>query len=138
MTQLNPYLAFAGNCRAAMNFYKECLGGELIIQTVGESPMDQQMPGMTSNNVMHASLTKDSLILLASDMMGSEKAVQGNTISLCLNCSSEEEINTFFKNLSAGGTVTQPLTEAFWGATFGMLTDKFGFNWMLNYMKKPQ
>ena len=38
MAKLNPYLNFNNQCREAMNFYKECLGGELFFQTVGELP----------------------------------------------------------------------------------------------------
>lgn len=44
MTQINSYLTFNGNCREAMNFYKDCLGGELILQTIGESPLAYKMP----------------------------------------------------------------------------------------------
>ena len=135
MTQLFPYLRFNGNCREAMSFYKSCLGGELILQTVAESPIAAQMPPGTGNNIMHATLTKGSLMLAGSDMAPAEGVKQGNHMVLTLNCSSAEEINTFFQNLSAGGKVSMPLQAEFWGDTFGMLTDKFGNEWMLNYAK---
>lgn len=136
MTQINPYLLFGGNCREAMNFYADCLGGELTMQTMGESPMGKDMPQEMKDNIMHASLSKNGILLLmASDMMGKEEVKQGNTISLSLNCGSEDEINMFFSKLSAGGQVTQPLEDAFWGAKFGMLIDKFGMHWMLNFDK---
>lgn len=136
MAQINAYLTFDDNCREAMEFYKECLGGELFIQTLGESPVAEQMPGASKDSIMHASLTKNSLVLMASDMMGKEKLIQGNNVSLSLNCENEEEINTLFNKLSAGGQITMPLGEQFWGAIFGMFTDKFGIHWMLNYDKK--
>ena len=44
MTQINAYLTFNGNCREAMNFYKEVLDGDLALQTIGESPMADKMP----------------------------------------------------------------------------------------------
>ena len=135
MTQINIYLHFNGNCREAMAFYKECLGGDLIVQTVGESPMAEQMPAEMHKSVLHSSLTRDELVLLATDMLGPEGAIQGNTISLCLNCSSAEEIHTSFANLYVGGKMGHPLEETFWGATFGDLTDKFGINWMFNFDK---
>lgn len=137
MTQINAYLHFSSNCREAMTFYKECLGGELSIQAVGESPMADQMPPELQKNILHASLVKDGFVLLGSDM-GPEGAIKGNTISLLLNCSSAEEIKTFFSNLSAGGEIGHPLKEEFWGATFGDLTDKFGINWMFNFDKNQQ
>ncbi len=138
MTQINAYLTFGGNCREAMTFYKECLGGDLTMQAVGETPAASEMPPEAKDSIMHATLQKDSLVLMASDKMSPMELKQGNTITLSLNCSSEEEIKTFFSNLSSDGQVTMPLADQFWGATFGMLTDKFGMNWMLNYHKNPK
>jgi PhnB protein len=136
-TQINAYLTFKGNCREAMSFYKDCLGGELNIQTVGESPIAGQCPEAIQGQVMHASLMNNNLILMGSDMMSSSAYVHGNSISLSLNCSSEDEINTFFKKLSEGGKVIDDLKLQFWGALFGVLQDKYGFVWMLNYNKNP-
>lgn len=135
MTHINPYLAFGGNCREAMTFYHACLGGDLNIQTVGETPMADQMPE-AKDQVMHAAIINDKIHLYASDMLKGGQVTQGNTISISLNCSSEEEIQSFFSKLSEGGTITQPLEKAFWGGTFGMFTDKFGFTWMLNYSEE--
>src|SRR5688572_8621698 len=133
MTQINAYLNFNGNCHEAMTFYKECLGGELTVQTVEGSPIETQCPPAMKHQVLHASLLKDSLVLMASDMTGPDGFIKGNTISLSLNCSSEKEIETFFTKLSSGGQITHPLEKEFWGATFGVLTDKYGIRWMLNY-----
>ena len=135
MTQINAYLNLDGNCREVMTFYKDALGAELNMQTVEGSPIEAQCSSAIKNQILHASLVKDELILMASDMQGPEGFIKGNNIALSLNCSSEEEIRTFFANLSDGGTITHALTEAFWGATFGVLTDKFGIRWMLNYDK---
>ncbi len=107
------------------------------MQTVGESPMAGQMPPEMHKNILHSSLTTDSFLLLASDMMGPEGAIKGNTITLCLICSSEEEIHTFYSNLSSGGEIGHPLEEVFFG-TFGDLTDKFGMNWMFQFDKNSQ
>lgn len=135
MAKIVAYLYFGGNCREAMTFYQQCLGGELQMQTIGESPMGEQASAAEKEKILHAHLEKSALELLASDMFGSEEAVRGNTTSLCLDCSSEEEVRTLFANLSAGGKVGHPLQEEFWGAIFGELTDKFGVNWMFNYNK---
>lgn len=136
MSQINPYLAFNGNCREAMTFYQTCLGGELQMQTFGESPMGEQTPAEMKNQILHSALVKDGNVLLfASDSMGEDAIVQGNTMTLCLNCRSEEEITTLFSKLAEGGQVGHSLTTEFWGATYGDLTDKFGMRWMLNYDK---
>lgn len=136
MTLINAYLNFSGNCREAMNFYKECLGGELNMQTVEGSPIETQCPAAMKHHILHASLAKDDLLLMGSDMQEpGEGFTKGNNIALSLNCSSEEEIKTFFSNLSKEGKVSHALTEQFRGATFGVLTDKYGIRWMLNYDK---
>jgi PhnB protein len=138
MAQLVPYLTFNGNCREAMTFYKECLGGKLTIQSVKDTPMAGQMPPEAQNNIMHSSLIKGTLTLMASDMMGGPKGVvHGNSITLMLNCDSEQEIKSAFARLSAGGKVRSELKTEFWGSTFGDLEDKFGLRWMLNFDKPP-
>jgi PhnB protein len=132
MTQINAYLTFNGNCREAMTFYKKCLGGELSLQTVKDSPMAKQWPAQVQEHILHASLRKDKLILLGSDIGGSDGIINGNMISLALGCSSNEEIEKFFSNLSIGGKITHPLHK-FYDGTIGALTDKYGMNWVLKF-----
>ena len=106
------------------------------MQTVEGSPIEAQCPAEMKHQVLHATLAKDELLLMGSDMQEpGEGFTKGNNIALSLNCSSEEEINTFFSKLSKDGKVSHALTEQFWGATFGVLTDKYGIRWMLNYDK---
>lgn len=135
--QLNPYLSFNGNCREAMEFYKQALGAELVLNAVGDSQVKDQFPPEKQNWTMHASLSKDGQVLMmASDKMDPGELIMGNNNWLSLQCASEEEINTLFANLSAGGTVIMPVAKQFWGDMFGMCTDKFGMHWMLNCQKK--
>lgn len=129
MAQLSPYLFFKGNCREAMMFYRDALDAKLFMQTAGESPMAAQMPKEIHNNILHSSLERDSFLLMAADILDSDMPNPGNTIYLCLVCKSKEEVETLFSKLSAGGKVIHPLNEEF----LGVLTDKFGFNWMLHY-----
>ena len=137
MTHINSYLTFNGNCREAMTFYKECLGGELFVQTVGESPLSDKMPPQMKECILHATLTKGALVLMGSDMVDEKGLLKGNSVSLMLNCSSEEEIKTCFEKLSSGGKKDHPLEDSFWGALFGDLTDKFGNHWLLHFDKSP-
>jgi len=136
MTQLNPYLRFNDDkCKEAMTFYQACIGGELTFQTVGESPMSSEMPAEAHDKIMHATLKNGKIALFASDMMR-DKAVVGDNIALSLNCESEKEIRDLFSKLSEGGEVFMPLETAFWGGLFGVLTDKYGVEWMLNFQKE--
>ena len=135
MTQIISYLTFNGNCREAMTFYQLCLGGELFFQTIGESPMAKQLPEEIQDYILHSSLTKGDLSLMASDMVSDQGLIRGNSVSLTLGCSSAAEIKAAYESLAAGGKATHPLETTFWGALFGGLTDKFGNHWLLNYTK---
>ncbi|OGD32538.1 hypothetical protein A3C91_03880 [Candidatus Azambacteria bacterium RIFCSPHIGHO2_02_FULL_52_12] len=137
MAKLSPFLRFNDNkCREAMNFYKECLGGELDFMTVKESPMSKDMPADKQDLIMHSTLKKGGWVLIGSDMMR-DKAAIGDNVGVSLDCESDEEIRAVFDKLARGGEVFMPLEEMFWGAVFGLVTDKYGVEWMLNYQKTP-
>jgi len=131
--QIHSYLTFNGNCREAMTFYQQCLGGKLSFQTVGESPLANKLPKQMKNSILHAILSNENLVLMATDMVQEAGLIQGNNIALSLNCNSELEIKTCYEKLSAGGKANHPLENSFWGALFGDLTDKFGNHWILNF-----
>ena len=132
MANLNAYLTFNGKCKEAMEFYKECLGGELQIMMMGESPMASTVPPEAKNNVMHSLLASGNIRLMASDMMQSTETIQGNTVSLCIVGEDKGEIEKIFSKLSEGGKIGNPLKEEFFG-TYGDLTDKYGFRWMFQF-----
>lgn len=133
--QINSYLTFNGNCREAMTFYKECLGGDLSFQTVGESPLSDMMPPKMKKSILHATLKKGALVLQGSDMTPQSGLVKGNNVSLSLSCRSEEEIITIFAKLSANNKTDHSVEHAFGGAMFGDLTDKYGNIWLLSFDK---
>jgi PhnB protein len=132
MSKINPYLTFSGNCREAMTFYQECLGGELNLMAIGESPMATHMPKEMKDCILHATLQKGELRLLGSDMVGQEGLNQGNGISLVLECESEAEIRSNYDRLAADGNATHPIEDTFWGGLLGGLTDKYGQHWLLH------
>lgn len=138
MKGISSYLTFNGNCREAMQFYKECLGGQLHFQTIGESPLSDKMPQQMKESILHSTLSKKSFILMGSDMVSNEGLVRGNAVSLMLDCSNETEIKTCYEKLSAGGIQNHPLEISFWGALFGGLTDKFGNHWLLHFDKQKK
>ncbi len=130
---LNPYIFFKGNCREAMEFYKEVFGGELTIQTYGEAKMGNESQ---KDLVMHATLLNGSMALMGSDTeKASDKAAK---ISLSIGGSDEKALTTIFEKLSEGGSVFSELKKEFWGDTFGSLTDKYGIEWMVNITAQPQ
>jgi PhnB protein len=131
MKAIATYLTFDGNCREAMAFYKECMGAELNITPFSDMPGDY--PESAKDRVMHARLTKGSAMLMASDTMPGMPFQQGNNFSVSVDCESLQEIEKLFTALSEKGQVKMALHDAFWGARFGMLKDRFGINWMLNF-----
>lgn len=135
---MNAYISYNGNCRQVMEFYKSCLGGELVLNTIGESPIAGQCPTAIHGQILHAMLTAGPMVLMGSDMQGKEPFVKGNDVALSVSCGSEEELHSLFNSLSAGGNVIEGPTVMFWGALFTAFTDKFGTRWMLNYDKNMQ
>ncbi len=138
MASINPHINFSGNCREAMIFYKECLGGELNFQTIGESPLSDKLPPQMKECILHSTLTTEGFVIMGSDMTPEPGLVKGNAVSLILNCTSEEDIRMAFHKLSNGGTVKHKLEDTFWCALFGDLQDKFGNNWILSFDKNIQ
>ncbi|MBC7947807.1 MAG: VOC family protein [Chitinophagaceae bacterium] len=141
MTELNSYLHFNGNCEEAFNLYKSVFGGEFaMLSRLKDVPAGVPCPPGDPNHILHVSLPiGPHSMLMGSDVPDSvPKAVSGSNYSISVNVDSEEEANKTFNGLSAGGKVIMPLEKAFWGALFGMCTDKFGVFWMVNhdYQKK--
>ncbi|MBN8789257.1 MAG: VOC family protein [Terrimonas sp.] len=135
MKAIHAYLTFNGNCRAAMKFYQKCLGGELLLQLAGESPLSDRMPAKMKKLIVHSVLNGKNFCLTGTDMATDDGLQKGNAVALLINCSSERELRIVYKNLSAGGKQTQPARRTHWGALFATLTDKYGNHWLLNYKK---
>ncbi|MGE0526612.1 MAG: VOC family protein [Bdellovibrionales bacterium] len=130
MKAISTYLNFDGNCAEAMKFYQKCLKADLELMPFSEMPGD--VPPASKNRIMHARLTKGGAVLMASDTMPGMPFTLGNNFSVSIHCESKAEVDEFLGALKEGGKVTMPAAEMFWGAYFGMCTDKFGVNWMFN------
>jgi PhnB protein len=131
-SKLNPYLSFQDTARDAMEFYQSVFGGELYISTFG----DMGDPGATEADlVMHASLeTPSGYTIFASDTPPGMEFVSGSRIAISLSgdADSDAELRGFWQRLSEDGTVRMPLERQVWGDDFGMVTDRFGVDWMVN------
>jgi PhnB protein len=131
MKTLRPYLGFDGRCEAALQFYAEAFGGTIkSMQRFGEAPV--QAAEKDKARIMHAEFAADGVEFMASDGPPDNPRRAGNSVTLAVMLDDVGEQDRIWGKLSAGGTVTQPLQETFWGARFGMVTDKFGIPWMLN------
>ena len=140
MVMLTAYVTFDGKTEEAFDFYKSALEGEITsIQRFGDSPGSAQMSDTDKKKIMHIALEAPHGVKLMGndhvDFMG-ESFKAGNNFSLSLHPDSEELADKLFNSLSAGGTVTVPMSKAPWGDYFGMFTDKFGIKWMINHQAK--
>jgi len=135
-TTINVYLTFDGNCEEAFNFYKSVFGGEFsYIGRLKDMP-DEKVPEEYKERIMHISYPfTDQIILMGSDTFPpySLSFIQGNNITLSIKPPTEEDAKKIFNELSAEGTIIMPLEKTFWAKLYGMFTDKFGINWMINY-----
>ncbi len=133
---LNIYLTFNGDCAEAFGFYKSVFGGDFSVrQTFGEGPAEMGVAEADADKIMHISLPVGANVLMGSDALASQGGgvSVGNNFSISYAPPSREETERLFAALSDGGFVKMELQDTFWGAYFGMCTDKFGVNWMLNH-----
>lgn len=139
MPSLNTYLNFNGNAEEAMNLYKSVFGGEfLMMSKFSDAPSDAKLPE-GKDGVLHAALRVGSSILMASDCPPGVHVTHGSGgYFISINVDSKEQADAYFSGLSAGGIVKMPMGDTFWGSYFGMLTDKFGIDWMISYDSKSK
>jgi PhnB protein len=134
-SMIAAYLTFNGTTEEAFKFYKSVLGGELTsVQRFGDTPHGEHMPDSDKKKIMHITLESEQGTIMGNDHMDFMGPFQaGNNFSLSVHPKTEEEAKKLFEGLSQGGNVIMPLDKVFWGAYFGMLVDKFGIKWMVNY-----
>lgn len=130
--KLIPYLAFNGQCEEALTFYRDCLNGQIerTLYYGKDQDIGMEIPDHVVGQVMHMALRIGDDAIMGSDHM--EPVSKDGNITLNIEFSRVEELESVFNALSTGGEVTMPLQNTFWNARFGTLTDKFGTKWTLN------
>lgn len=127
MKQAIPYLMFSGTCREALNFYTDCLNGEITsIQTIGDSPMGEHFPAGNEERIFDSEFVAENVRFKASDDMPGHEVTVGGNFAIFVTFTDHAEQKTVFEKLSEGGQVQFPLEN-----NFGMLVDKFKVQWML-------
>ncbi|MBA8880729.1 VOC family protein [Phyllobacterium myrsinacearum] len=132
--KINAYLNFDGQCEEAFKFYEKVLNGKIqFMARFGEMPEGGQMPG-SENLIMHVHMTVGDNELMGSDAPPPyfEKA-QGMHVSLHVD--SAADADRIFAALAEGGKVSAPIGETSWAIRFGMLVDRFGTPWIINFAK---
>jgi len=141
MTTTNIYLSFNGNCEEAFLFYKSVFGGEFnYLGYYRDMPSKEPLPADMAGKVMHVGLPIGGDTMLmgddASPYFGGQQVITGTNISIMISPDNEVEARRIFIQLSAGGTIQQPLEVMFWGDLFGSFTDQFGIQWKIAFPLK--
>ena len=129
-TKLTPYLNFREGTRAAMEFYQSVFGGDLTVNTFGETP-GMGLDEAEKDKVLHSMLVVGpDMTLMAADVPAGMEVSPNGTMTL--SGEDDAQLRGYWDALSAGGTPGVPLEKAPWGDSFGMCTDRFGVAWMVN------
>ena len=140
MINLTPFLLFDGTCAEAMAFYKACLGGELTITTLGDTPMKDQMPPEQHHKVAHAHLKSGAIEFSATDWLHPTRTPQqGNMVAMYINGGTYTQLRDVFDKLSAGADkdLLDDLHDLPFG-TYGHLADKYGVHWFFQGEKRQE
>lgn len=130
--KVNPYMQFDGTADKAIQLYQSALGA--IVEHVarfGDVP-DMNAKPEHKDLVMHALLKVGNDIVMLSDGMPGRPVPAAGNVQIVLDYSDIPEMIKAFEALADGGSVTMPPHDTFWGAKFGMLTDRYGVQWMFN------
>ena len=139
MSRTSTYLNFARNTEEAFRFYSSVFGNECTgIMRVRDNPPPEGAPQLAEADLNL--LIRIELEILGGHLLRGTDApesmgftlTQGNNVHINLEPDNLEEGQKLFDALSAGGKVGMPLAPMFWGGAFGMFTDKFGMQWMVN------
>jgi PhnB protein len=143
--QLNPYLSFNGRGAEAFAFYEKVFGGQAQCMTFGQMPPGEgpgcdALPPGWADKIMHGQLPVGQGVMMGSDGMPGQPGQPTQApqeVALAVSADSSAEAERIFAALSEGGKVTMPMAETFWAHRFGALTDKYGFDWLVNHLKTP-
>lgn len=131
MVELSPFLIFDGNCAEAMTFYQSCLGGELTITKVGDSPMKDHHPPENHHKVLYAHLKNGPIEFSATDWLHpTRRPQQGNTVCMYVGNGTYDELRAIFDKLAVGadGNLLDDLRDMPFGS-YGHLADQYGVHW---------
>jgi PhnB protein len=139
MLRCTPFLLFDGNCAEAMTFYHKCLGGELTLTKLGDTPMKDMFPKEKWNRLINAHLNNGSIDISATDWMASPtyEPKQGDTYAVFIIGGSYDELKVVFDKLSVGAKKDrfQELHDMPFG-TYGQFFDRYGVHWIFKGDKK--
>jgi PhnB protein len=140
MINLTPFLLFDGHCAEAMTFYKSCLGGELTLTKVSDTPMKDQSGPEHLHKTAYAHLKSGAIEFSATDWMHATRTPkQGNTVCMYVNGGTYSELRQIFDKLAVGAekNLLDDLRDMPFGS-YGHLADKYGVHWFFQGDKRHE
>ncbi len=139
MLRCTPFLLFDGNCAEAMTFYHQCLGGELTLTKLGDSPMKDLLPKEKWNRLINANLKSGDFEISATDWMAAPQYIpkHGDTYAIFVIGGAYDELKVVFDKLSEGAQQDrfQELHNLPFG-TYGQFFDRYGVHWIFKGDKR--
>lgn len=137
MTTANLYLNFLGNTEEAFLYYQGIFGGEFEeVKRFSETPFGANMPEAERGKILHIRYVLGNIRLMGTDVLASQEQslVVGNNFSICVDAKDKVEADVFYAKLSANGKENMPMEDQFWGGYFGICTDKYNVQWMIQWV----
>ncbi|RYZ50468.1 MAG: VOC family protein [Proteobacteria bacterium] len=139
MATINPHINFNGNAEEAFEFYRAVFGGKFskIIRLKDLASPEFPVADGEMNKIMHIALPIGKNTLMANDVPAALGRVSENEnrSKIVISADSREEADKLFTGLSKGGSVEMPMADSPWGSYFGMFRDKYGIEWMIDFVK---
>jgi PhnB protein len=133
MLRCTPFLLFDGNCAEAMTFYHRCLGGELTLTKLGDTPMKAQFPPEKHERIINAHLKSGDIEISATDWMAAPEyePQYGDIFAIFVLGEGYDELKAVFDKLAEGAKTDrfQELHDMPFG-TYGQFYDKYGVHWI--------
>ncbi|MBO6881373.1 MULTISPECIES: VOC family protein [Winogradskyella] len=133
--KVQPYLAFKGDCKNALEHYQSILGGNIVNEQT-YNDVEADIPGSYRNKLQHAELKGDGFHIMAYDASPDTPLTNGTNINMSIDAESKDKAKDIFNKLSQGGTIHTPFQEMSWDACYGRCSDKYNVSWMVNYKKQ--
>src|SRR2546425_9939342 len=125
--KLSTHLTFNGQCEAAFNFYKKCLGDTIVTMlTWGNSALADQVSSEWREKILHATMAVGDSVLMGADIPDA-KVPNGFFVTITVN--TPEEAEQIFSALAEKGEIQMPIQKTFWSPRFGVVVDQFGIPW---------
>lgn len=125
---------FDGDCKSAFTFYSGIFGGEPVFSKFDEMPGGAAAAGIDGERIMNVMLPIGDSVLRGCDLPKTEETARNKSaFNVMANAETKEQADYYFHSLASGGHISMPIESTFWGAYFGMCTDKFGIQWMVSF-----